>query len=146
MSTNVSIYRAIAVEAHEKMHESLVAGRRPRADGGWIMTYDPTHTSFKHACIAIAFTGMWLEAAIHLAIVREHGVGKARRHDGQSYEDKLQFLRVTDRGVIGRARRLRLARNELAHEKAHLNNRQVRIAQREADSAHELLVDLRDLV
>ena len=144
--TNVSIYRSIAEEAHQKMHESLVAGRRPRPDGGWIIKYDPTRTSFKQALIAIAFTGMWLEAATHLAIVREYGLDTAKESDRKFYEDKLQLLGRSDRTLIERAKRLQLARRELMHEKACFGRGEVRAAQEEAENAHKLLIELRDLV
>jgi hypothetical protein len=145
MFTNVTIYRSIAEEAHERMREFLAAGRRERPGGGWILTYDPGHTSFKHACIAIVFAGVWFEAATHLAIVQNHGVEKAREYDRRSYEDKLLLLQCCGPDVIQRAERLRNARRELVHEKALLDSGELRVAQEEADNAHELLVALGDL-
>ncbi len=65
--TNVSIYKAIAEEAHDEMTRLLESSRRPKPDGskGWIITYDPKHNSFKKATISIVFTGMWFEAMTH---------------------------------------------------------------------------------
>jgi len=143
--TNVSIYRGIAEDAYAKMQELREAARRPRGDGGWVVTYDPDHRDFRYACIATVFVGIWLEAATHLAIVRDHGVEKAREFDRRLYEDKLRLLGYTDGVLIERAARLRRARNELVHEKAHLDSGEIRFAQDEADNAHDLLVALKDL-
>lgn len=78
--TNVFIYKAIAIGAHLEMHELINAGRRPKVDGspGWIITYDPEHRSFKQAMISIVFTGMWLEAFLHLRIVRGSRTAKVQ--------------------------------------------------------------------
>lgn len=55
--TNVSIYRAIALEAHRKMHEHMNAGQRPKDDGspGSIKTFDPEQNSFNQANAAERF-------------------------------------------------------------------------------------------
>lgn len=73
--TNIAIYKAIADEAHKEMVQLMEAGRRPKPDGsaGWIFTHDPNHTSFKQSLISIVFTGMWLEALLHLLIVKNTG-------------------------------------------------------------------------
>jgi hypothetical protein len=42
--------------------------------------------------IAIVFSGIWLEAATHLAIVRQYGVENATEYDRRVYEDKLRLL------------------------------------------------------
>ena len=144
--TNASIYRAIAEEAHASMTELMTVARGPRADGGWILTYDPTHASFKQACIAIVFAGVWLEAAAHLAIVRQHGLEKAEEYDRRIYEDKLRLLGWSEEGVLARAKRLRHARRELVHEKAHLDAGDLRFAHDEADNARQLLADLQELM
>jgi hypothetical protein len=127
------------------MQDSDAAGRRPRGDGGWVITYDPSSTSFKQACITVVFAGIWLEAAAHLAIVRQHGLAKAKEFDRRSYEDKLQLLGQSDSDILARARRLQAARRELVHEKAHMDSGVLRFAQKEADNAYQLLVALRDL-
>ena len=87
--TNVSIYKAIAIGAHAAMHELTNGGRRPKDDGslGWIVTFDPEQKSFTQAMIAIVFAGMWLEAFLHLRIVRDHGLMKFKEYDFKSYDD-----------------------------------------------------------
>ena len=67
--TNISIYKAIAEEAYQNMVELMDAGQRPKPDGstGWIITFDPKQTSFKQSMISIVFTGIWLEALMHLS-------------------------------------------------------------------------------
>jgi len=50
------------LKSHEQMHELMNSGRGRTPAGRWINTYDPTHASFKQACIAIVFAAAWLEA------------------------------------------------------------------------------------
>ena len=65
------------------MHEHMNAGQRPKDDGspGWIKTFDPEQNSFKQAMVSIVFTGMWIEALLHLLIVRDHGTEKYEEYD-----------------------------------------------------------------
>ena len=140
--TNISIYKIIAEEAHQKMRELIDAGRRQKTDGsqGWVITYDPTQGSFKQAMISIVFTGMWLEAMLHLLIIQEYGEQKFKEYDFKPYEEKLKLLGCSDQQIIDRATRFRKVRKELVHEKAHCDNGEIRTAQNEADNAKELLV------
>lgn len=142
--TNVSVYKSIADEAHQKMHELMDASRRPKPDGGpgWIITFDPDQNSFKQSMITIVFTGMCLEALMHLLIVREHGEKKFKEFDSKSYEDKLRLLGCSHQQIIDRAKRFRKCRKALVHEKAHFDDGEIKLAQDEADNAHELLVGL----
>jgi hypothetical protein len=126
------------------MREALNSSRRPRSDGGWIISYDPDRQSFKAACITIMFAGVWLETAAHLAFVQLRGLAEAKRFDRETYERKLTILGCTDRETIARGKRLRLSRNELVHEKAFLDSGQIRVAHEEADNAHTLIVALSD--
>lgn len=144
--TNIATYRAIADEAHAQMIASIEAGRRPKPDGspGWIITLDPEQTSFKQAMISIAFTGMWLEALMHLLIVQMHGEDVFKDYDFRSYEDKLKLLGCEDEGILERAKRFRKTRKELVHEKAYTDDGQIRRAQDEAENAHQLLAAVHD--
>ena len=139
--TNVSIYRAIALEAHRKMHEHMNAGQRPKDDGspGSIKTFDPEQNSFKQAMVSIVFTGMWIEALLHLLIVRDHGTEKYEEYDFKSYKDKLRLLGCSDEKVFNAAERFQKCRKKLVHEKAHFDD-EIMTAQDEADNAHQLLV------
>ena len=140
--TNVSIYKAIAIGAHAAMHELTKAGRRPKDDGspGWIITFDPEQKSFKQAMIAIAFTGMWLEAFLHLRIVSDHGLKKFKEYDFKSYADKLQLLGCSEPAIIEAAQKFQKCRKELIHEKAYCDSGQISTAQDEADNANQLLL------
>lgn len=142
--TNISVYKAIADEAHQKMHELMDAGRRPKPDGSdcWIITFDPSQNSFKQSMIAIVFTGMWFEALMHLLIVRAYGEQKFKEYDFKSYEEKLRLVGCSEQEVIDRMTRFRMTRKALVHEKAHFDDGEIRRAQDEADNAHELLVAL----
>ena len=145
--TNVSTYRAIAISAHTEMLELLNSGRRPKDDGspGWIITFDPDQKSFKQAMIAIVFTGLWLEALLHLLIVRDHGVNTFKKYDRKSYPEKLRLLGCSDSAVLGSAERFQNCRKELVHEKAYLDTGQLKTAQDEADNAHQLLVSINSM-
>ena len=140
--SNVTVYKAIANEAHQKMQALIDSGRKPKEDGSpsWIITYDPNQSSFKQAMITIVFTGMWLEALMHLLIVRSHGEEKFKEYDFKPYEDKLRFLGCSDQSTLERATKFRKCRKALVHEKAHFDDGEIKLAQDEADNAHELLV------
>lgn len=140
--TNVSVYKAIALEAHQEMHDRLNASRRPKDDGspGWVITFDPHQTSFKQAMIAIVFTGIWLEALLHLQLVRKHGRDAYGDYDFKSYADKLAALGCNDSTILDSARRFQESRRELVHEKAHFDGGQMKAAQDEADNANALLL------
>jgi len=142
MFTNASVYKAIADEAYQEMVQSLEAGRRPKPDGspGWIVTYDPKQTSFKQAMISVVFTGMWLEAVMHLLVVKAHGKEKFNEYDFKSYEEKLSLLGCTDQALLDSVSRFRKSRKSLVHEKAYFDDGEIKWAQKEAEEAHELLV------
>lgn len=141
--TNVSTYKTIAQEAYEKMASANKSGRTPKADGtGWILKYDPERTSFKSAMISIVFTGMWLEALLHLLIVSRHGEHKYREYDRKIYEEKLLLLGITDNDLIEQVKRFRIIRKELVHEKAHFDIESLKTAQDEAEIAHEVMMKI----
>lgn len=142
--TNIEIYKTIADEAYQKMIQLMEAGRRPKSDGntGWIITYDPNKNSFKQSMISIVFTGMWLEALIHLLIVKKFGKEKFKEYDFKTYEKKLQLLGFTDKNLLDRVSRFRKTRKSLVHEKAYFDNGEIKKAQDEAENAHEILVSI----
>jgi|GEM_PF-2020663 len=140
--TNISTYKAIALEAHKSMCEYLEEGRWPKEDGGpgWIKTFDPDQKCFKQAMITIVFTGMWLEALLHLLIVRNHGLEKFAEYDFKSYEEKLRLLGCSEQGLLDVVKRFRKSRKELVHEKAYCDDGELKTAQDEANNAHDLMV------
>ena len=142
--TNISVYKAIADEAHQKMHKLMDAGRRPKSDGsdGCIITFDRSQNSFKQSMIGIVFTGMWFEALMHLLIVRTYGEQKFKEYDFKTYEEKLLLVGCSNQEIIDRATRFRKTRKALVHEKAHFDDGEIESAQDEADNAHELLIAL----
>lgn len=144
--TNISVYKAIAKDAHQKMLKSIESGRRPKPDGspGWVISLDPSQSSFKQAMIVIVFTGMWLEALMHLLIVRDHGKKIFEEYDFKSYEEKLRLIGVLDETILSRTTRFRKTRKALVHEKAHLDDGEILWAQKEADNAYELLTALQE--
>lgn len=142
--TNITIYRAIANEAYQKMVQLMEAGRRRKPDGspGWIITYDPNQTSFKQSMISLVFTGMWLEGFLHLLIVKRYGKSKFKEYDFKSYEEKLDLLGCTEKELLDRVSRFRKIRKSLVHEKAYFDNGDIWRAQNEAENTHEMLASI----
>lgn len=140
--TNIAVYKAIADEAYEEMVRSIATMRRPKPDGspGWIITYDPKQTSFKQSMISIVFAGMWLEAFTHLLIVKNFGKEKFKEYDRKSYEEKIRLLGCTEMKLLDRVAQFRTTRKSVVHEKAHLDDGEIKKAQNEAENAHEMLV------
>jgi hypothetical protein len=141
--TNLATYKAIAEEAYTQMVKANESSRTPRSDGaGWIIRYDPEQASFKSAMIVVVFTGMWLEALMHMLIMREHGEAKYHEYDRKSYEQKLQVLGVMDKTLLSKVERFRLTRKELVHEKAYFDQAAIKTAQKEAQIAHEVMSEI----
>ncbi len=90
--------------------------------------------------VVIVFTGMWLEALLHLLIVRNHGKEMFRKFDFKPYEEKIRLIGIDDDSILEAAARLRIARKELIHEKAHFNTGEMQTAQDEAHNAYQLLL------
>jgi len=139
--TNVKIYKAIADEAYQKLVLSMEAGRRPKPDGssGWIITYVPNQIAFKQAMISIVFTGMWLDALLHLHIVKMFSKSKFKKNKDKTYEEKLVLIGCSDKEMLDCVKRFRKeARNPLVHENAHFDNGEMKTAQDEAVKANKL--------
>jgi len=142
--SNVSIYRTIAEEAYIKMVNGVENQRTPKQNGtGWIIKYDPGHMSFKNAMIVVVFTGMWLEALLHIRIVQKYDEKKFKQYDFKSYKDKLRLLGVEDEELLEKVERFRKIRKELVHEKAFLDDGTIKTAQEEAKIAYEIMKDVR---
>lgn len=142
--SNISVYKEISDEAYLKMVELIENGRTPKADGskGWVVKYDPKQNSFKQAMISIVFTGMWLEALMHLLIVKKYDNKTFKNYDFKSYEDKLGLLGCTDKDILKLVEKFRKCRKELVHEKAYFDNSEIKQAQEEAINAHKLLTSV----
>lgn len=144
--TNVRIFKEIADEAYSIMVAEMNSGRRPREDGadGWIITINPSQTSFKQAIISTTFTAIWLEANLHLAIVQHHGVKEYNKIDKKTYEDKLSYIGYNDNIVVEKVKRLRKERKEIVHEKAFLDDGGLTTAQDMAENAREIRIVLHE--
>lgn len=138
--TNISVYWAITEEAASEAKRLQEANRRPKPDGqlGWIITLDPEQRSFKQALIAIAFSGMYLEALLGLVGTERLGPEGYKKIERKTYQEKLKRLGVEDKALLANCRRFREARNELVHEKA-FDSVSYRIAQDEAAHAIEVV-------
>lgn len=143
--TNVEIYKAIALEAYEEMVNIDSSLKTPKADGsgGFIIKYDPDHNSFKKSMIVVVFTGMWLEALLHLEIVKKHGEKEFKKVDRKyTYEEKLKMVGISSADLLDKVKRLRKTRKELVHEKAFLDNGEIKKAQEEAVLANEVMNEI----
>jgi hypothetical protein len=137
LMTNFRLYYEIAKESHESMNYHLETHRRPKQNGedGWILSPDPERKSFKAAFIAIVFSGMFLEALLHLLIVERKGLEVFDEYDWKKYEDKFELLDCKDPEIMKLSKELREARKEIVHEKAHLNRDTFNVAQINAKNA-----------
>lgn len=143
--TNVEIYKAIAEDAYEEMILIDSSSSTPREDGadGFIIKYDPEHRSFKKSMIVVVFTGMWLEALLHLEIVKKLGETEFKKVDRKkTYEQKLELLGIINPELLGKVKKFRETRKELVHEKAFLENSQIKTAQNEATLAKEIMHEI----
>ncbi len=89
--------------------------------------------------ISLVFTAMWLEALMHILIVKAYGKDKFKEYDFKSYKDKLTLLGCTDEKLLNSVHRFRETRKALIHEKAHFDDGEIRWAQKEAENAHGLI-------
>lgn len=140
--TNVRVFYRITQESYEAMNEHFRSHTRPKPNGepGYIFTRDPEQKSFKSAFITIIFCGVFLEALLHLLIVKHHGLEVFKKYDRKPYEEKLNLLGCTDRSITDLCKKYRHARREVVHEKAYLDNDYfLRVAQKEAEIAIELI-------
>lgn len=133
------------MEAYLKMRDYITAGRKPMSNGsaGWVVSIDPEQKSFKQAMITTVFTAMWLDALLHLLIVRHLGVMTFKNFDRKhGYEAGLRLLGCSDKEILNAANRLQASRRELVHEKAHLDNGAVKTAEEEAANAYGLIQEI----
>lgn len=139
--SNALIYKQISDEAYVKMVECLKEGRKPKGDGsdGLILTFDPSHKSFKQSMIVVVFTGMWLEAVLHQLIVSKHGEKTFKQYDFKSYREKLTLLGVCDAMLLNDVEDFKSTRKKLVHEKAYFNSGEIKTAQDEAELAHRIM-------
>jgi hypothetical protein len=144
--TNIRVFWQIAQESIAAVRADLAANRRPKSNGepGFIITFDPDRKGFKAAFVAIVFSGIFIESALHILIARSLGVAAAESGDRKSYEEKLELLGCTDADLVDRCKEYRKARKAIVHEKAFFDDGTVRTAQDEAEKAIalvELIVD-----
>ena len=144
-STTSSVYLMIAREAAENMDKELSKIMRPKPTGeaGFVITFDPERKSFKEALIAIVFSGIYLDAVLHIQIAKKLGLHQCKTLDKASYEVKLRKLGCTDESIINDAQRYRLSRREVVHEKSYLNKYSMNIAQDEARLSIDLVERVR---
>ncbi len=139
--TNVAVYREVVEESYVSMQETMRKQCRPKSNDepGLIKIYDPSKKSFKQAMICIIFAGMWLEAALHILLVRQGGEDVAKKADKKTWEEKLQMLGVCDNELLGMVCKFRRSRKELVHEKAFFSQDFISTAQDNAELAYRVM-------
>ncbi len=143
IQTDINVFYNIAHEAHVAMTDDFNASRKPKPGGGYVIKADPKQKSFKNAFITIVFCGIFLEALLHLLIVERKGLEVFNNCDRKmNYEEKLHLLGCTDPSILERCKQYRATRRAIVHEKAHLNDNSLKVAQTEADFAMDLIKDI----
>jgi len=139
--SNVSIYKDIVNEAFTEMLSLKKESRVPKEDGsgGHIIKYDPDQRSFKHSMIVVAFMGMWLEAFFHHEMIKQHSKTQFHKHRKDSYREKLELIGINEPSILNKAKAFQKTRNDLIHEEAFLDKGVIKIAQDEAEQAHEII-------
>lgn len=139
--SNVSIYKEIVYEAFSEMLSIKEKNRTPKEDGsdGYIIKYDPNQNSFKQSMVVVVFAGMWLEAFFHHEIINKQSKNQFNKHNKKSYREKLELIGITESSILDKANAFQKTRNELIHEKAFLDKGEIKLAQNEAEQAHEII-------
>jgi len=149
--TNIVAYREIAAESLQEAETLFEAGRRPRNDGsgGHILTVDPDRQSLKHSFIAIAFAGMYIEAALWIYGSRKLGIDKYKPIDGKPLDKRLVEIGIEDNDLEAKLKAYRETRKDLVHEKAvpfSMDPTPTRYAQKEARIAVDLMFQVEQVL
>ena len=131
----------MAFEAHAEMQridETGIAPHPTNADGR-VLKFDPLQHSFKEALTAIVFSGVYIEAILHLTMVSQLGIKQAKSMDRANYENKLRALGISNERLFEHCKQFAEVRRSIVHEKAHIDTYQRRLAQTEASSAIRLV-------
>lgn len=141
LPTNLRAFFAIASDSLIRMVDLQESGSRQKTDcePGRVISYDPAQKSFKEALVTIVFSGIYLEALLHLLIVKTHGLSVFKQYDRKSAQEKLRLLGCTDASIVTSYAHFTTVRREIVHEKAHLDSKIIRHAQDEAAKSFELI-------
>lgn len=139
--TNVWTFYDIAHEAYSLMGQLEPPSVTPKPNGepGRVLVFDPTQRSFKAALTTIVFCGVYLEAMLHLELVRKFGEAGAEKHDRKVYKNKLILLGCNNEAVLEASEHYRIIRREVVHEKAYPDSAHVRTAQVEAKKSIQFI-------
>lgn len=141
--TSLGVIESIIFESQELMNSSLEDGRTPKEGGGFILKYDPNHTSFKEALKVLIFVGAALESMWHQKAVELKSKTFAEKTDRECKPVRLKFERIglTESSLLDSMSNYYTVRRQIVHEKAHESKFQKTIfnAQSEANKAVELL-------
>src|SRR5262245_8752992 len=118
--SNVHLFLAIATESAAESQRLLDAQRQPKPDGspGFIVALDLEQRSYRHACLAVVFAGIFFEAVTYLVARMRGGIGLADQVGGvSSYWGKARALDLGEDWVRIGCERLQETRNDIVHEK-----------------------------
>lgn len=115
--SNLNVFFEIATDSLHEAEVALNMNRQPKDNGGYILTYDQQRKSFKSSLISIAFSGAYLDLHVRLVYVNRNKKSPPRDWDRSINEEKLKTLGIDDSKILTTCKRLRLARNDVLHEK-----------------------------
>ncbi len=140
--TSLGIIESIIFESQELMNSSFKEGITPKEGGGFILKYDPNHTSFKEALKVLVFVGAALESMWHQKAVELKSKTFAEKSDRECKSVPLKFecIGLTESSLLEDMTNYYNVRRQLVHEKAHESKFKKTIydAQSEANKAVQL--------
>lgn len=138
--SNVVVYEQIVNESYAEMVAAIDEGRTPKKDGiGYIIKFDPRRSSFKKSMIVVTFAGMWLEAIFHQFMITNHSRSQFHKHDKDPYKEKLELMGISDASILESTKIFQCTRNKLIHEKAFMDKGDIKVAQKEAEVAYNIV-------
>jgi hypothetical protein len=123
----------IAEEHAARAAELSAKARKPRGDGGYVVTPDPDQRSYRDSLIAVAFACAYLEGIMYLHLVHWFGVRRSSKYDRLPYKKRAKQLGVKDRQLLKELDYLSDVRKHVIHiAPGSPRRRRMYIAQKEA--------------
>jgi hypothetical protein len=140
--TILGIIESIIFDSQELMNNLLEEGRTPKEGGGFILKYDPNHTSLKEALKILVFVGAAMESMWHQKAVELRSKNFAEKADRECKSVPLKFecIGLTESSLLEDMTNYYNVRRQIVHEKAHESKFQktLFVAESEANKAVEL--------
>lgn len=115
--SNIKIFYEIAKDSFSDSEKFLSEHRKPKENGGYILSFDPEKKSLKSSLISISFSGAYIDLHINIAYILTHGKSPNHKWETRIYEEKLKDLGVTNLELFNNCTEFRKIRNSVLHEK-----------------------------